>query len=295
MRPEAPLRASCAGSHCVSSGPVGCCCCLPTKPGSAELMAGGDWESVCYEHAPLGTRADDGIGRARPARSCPPTCQPLCRPAVPLSGFPNMRACDWACCSEARRTPRDGSRCTSGAAPCWSADPGRVLLGRPLSGRRACGWLLDSSVQATAVRRWSDRTALGSCSAYPMPDFRAYDRNGCLEPGVRMRWGFRLPAHPKFAHSRVGSGKNGVTSYTSPARPFGHRIRARRPIMPDPERESLSSEVPSLPFGSRPAPSAARSGPGDPNRHRWSLSSLVNLVPPFRALANQPKLPMTGL
>ena len=181
-----------------------------------------------------------------------------------LSFFPNLLALahpDWACCSEARRSPR--------TIP--DARRGRTLLvGRsgagsswPATLRVVCGWL------AVGVRQ---------------------ERN----EGV----GIRL-VHPKkyLACCLARRAKTGSLSYTCPSSSIG--LVSGRP--PDHARTGrLSSEVcrvPKLSFSDPARPHPPPPGAGS-SRHRWSpapvsLSRLTNLVPPYRALYTV-RPPMTG-
>ena len=158
----------------------------------------------------------------------------------------------------------------SGAAPCWSADPGGPL-GRPFSG--SCGWL--ASARAAGHRTLSVAWACplsASVLRVPHAGFAGsttHARRRRLESRSSWercrRW---IPAGqplslPKFAPLPVGQQR---VCFFLPGRPVERLARPGIGTRSCLITEDLSPEVPSIPLGFRPPDSIRRPlhGPGRP-------------------------------
>lgn len=158
----------------------------------------------------------------------------------------------------------------SGAAPCWSADPGGPL-GRPFSG--SCGWL--ASARAAGHRTLSVAWACplsASVLRVPHAGFAGsttHARRRRLESRSSWercrRW---IPAGqplslPKFAPLPVGQQR---VCFFLPGRPVERLARPGMGTRSCLITEDLSPEVPSIPLGFRPPDSIRRPlhGPGRP-------------------------------
>ena len=197
-----------------------------------------------------------GIGQARPARSCRPTCQPLCRLAAPRSGvefFPNLLAPAQPRLGVLQRSPKNSSdgSCARRGRTLLVGRSGRGPLGRPLSG--SCGWL------AVGVRQ--EREPSGGSGSFIQKSLLAV----CL----------------------ARRAKTGSLSYTAQARRLDS-YQGVRPIMPEVGNCRLRrAGYLNYPFSdpARPHPPPPGAGAQQAQVEPCPrLSRLTNLVPPLRAI-----------
>lgn len=243
----------------------GCCCCFHLANVNAAvsgwLVASG---VVCcgfdaYEplHSEL-LLLTTGHWPGETTRSCRPTCQPLCRLAAPHSGVEFFQICSPLLTQTGRAAAKPeellGRFLThGGAAPCWSADPGRGPLGRPLSGSCVAGW------------PW------------------VYDRNGTKEWGS----GSFIQKKKNCLLSRP-SGKNGVPFPTLAQARRLDSYQGVCPIMPEQGDCRLRcagylnypSRIPPGPIRRRPVPGPAGTG--------GALPPFPSLVSPTLCLPTAP-------